>query len=336
MPTNIKKPGYTDLDFFEDFASLLDIFKNGGSVIGSGADSGEYRPNSTTGRIEYTWNQAYNVQPFTVVFKGTVFPKASFQTIVAKRTTSTPAELDFRCFVTNTNYPQLFWGTDAQAYAALLVPVPNSTEITLAWGIASGKVFYYVNGQYVETSVTIQNLQGKGSLILPYKDATYNGQPNYKGVNIYRRALSKAELDDIKNSTTYTEVDFKNASYFLPLRTYYVSEGIYVTDNLGTVGGTVTLNDGTTTTGHAFRTPRGDRLSTGGYFSNIANPTGSYTVVTYNGQKVTFDNTLATLTAIKTASGYNGLLAGLVIYPFVLTTAQQKYIRFKLENLLNN
>lgn len=101
--------------------------------------------------------------------------------------------------------------------------------------------------------------------------------PNY--------ALSQAEVTDLVNGATIPELD--RPIIDLPLRSwYYNGSSVAVTENKGTLGGTATLGNGTTTTTFpTFTSPSGIQTDGGDYLQidcdQIVTPTSIFSVTAY-------------------------------------------------------
>ncbi len=83
---------------------------------------------------------------------------------------------------------------------------------------------------------------------------------------IYDRALSDSEMGDISNGTTYQETDDSQALLVLPLRASYDDGSSQVTDNEGSLGGTVQLGNGSSaSTFPSQLSPKGMSFDGGDY-----------------------------------------------------------------------
>jgi len=70
---------------------------------------------------------------------------------------------------------------------------------------------------------------------------------NISFVTVLAGSVMDAEVSDLVDAVTFSEVDDAQTLVSLPLRSHYDDSGTEVTENIGNLGGTVTLGDGSTT-----------------------------------------------------------------------------------------
>jgi hypothetical protein len=94
---------------------------------------------------------------------------------------------------------------------------------------------------------------------------------NISFVTILAQAATAAEVADVSNQTTYREIDESKALVSLPLRSHYNDGTDQVTENIGNLGGTVQLGDGSTAgTFPTQLTPHGMSFDGGDYIQGAS------------------------------------------------------------------
>jgi len=77
-------------------------------------------------------------------------------------------------------------------------------------------------------------------------------------VSLYSEVYTLDEILDKYQNDTFREIDASKALVCLPLRSHYETGGVEVTENIGSLGGTATLGDGTTSSTFPTQlTPKG-------------------------------------------------------------------------------
>jgi len=86
---------------------------------------------------------------------------------------------------------------------------------------------------------------------------------------VYNKSLSDEEVNDLYDEVTFSEVDDIKALVSLPLRSHYFDGADQVTENIGSLGGTIILGDGTTSTTFPTQvTPKGMSFDGGDYLES--------------------------------------------------------------------
>lgn len=107
------------------------------------------------------------------------------------------AATGWRAFITATGHPDLFWGTDANAYTAATGSVSASTWQHIVWGYnaTAGQVFYAINGTYQAITTAQHNVSLSGNLKIGMDSSSaYKYAGSIAIVRIYNKALTSAEI----------------------------------------------------------------------------------------------------------------------------------------------
>ena len=115
------------------------------------------------------------------------------------------------------------------------------THVAVTFDGSNGR--FYTNGVLSSTIArsagigTSDNLMSIGRDTNAAPSRYFNG--TLEDVRLYNRMLSAAELLDIVEGDTFTEIDDSKALLALPLRSTYDDGGTTATENIGSLGGTV-------------------------------------------------------------------------------------------------
>lgn len=174
-------------------------------------------------------------------------------------------------------------GTDGGAIFGWYVDANNRIYIEIPRnGNAGWRIVYDINGVGVATSTGVDLSNGYNEIVVTFNGATWsaylNGSPTslsasvdlaglvgdsdiYIGgvspglvaadgvfcvVEVYDRVLTAGEVADRFTRNTFREIDASEAIMWLPCKAHYNDGSSQVTDNIGALGGTVDVGDGST------------------------------------------------------------------------------------------
>ena len=191
---------------------------------------------------------------------------------------------------------------------------------------------YYVNGVatssistgekmlVVTTNTAISTTSLTVGKVLDGGDTGY-GAGIIKDIRLYPSVLSAEDAKDLYEQDTVSELDRPIINF--PFRSwYYNGSGIAVTDNIGSLKGTATLGDGTTTTTFPTQlSPKGVSNDGDDYFTKAVSLNGTYTIAIMGKITTPLNNIIADFRT-DGGTGYfwfdgSGLLAGSSGTPYV-------------------
>ena len=249
----INSVGWKFRELFDSPASAL---ANGAEIRGGSFDSGSYTGGGNDAGLQYS-------RPDFTSFAETGFsmglrftPQDDPADSVIKRVFSYYGFDGFSVQVALQKSTSRIWAqVQVQpGVSGYLVCSPASTPIL--WGEENylfitydgTTLSYYFNGVFQVSD----NATGNFALtpdatpnILKIEDLSQAYSDPVQEFIAYDRALSAEEVSDLYNGTTFQEVDDSRFLVTLPLRSSYNDGSNQVTENIGSLGGTIQLGDGT-------------------------------------------------------------------------------------------
>lgn len=246
----------TGLIFRETFRNVGDVIENGGTINGGVVNNG-YLSDASGQNIKY--QTQFNGQSLTIAAKiDLTFISGTFQTLFAIRNISgTYFEVGIDG-TASTSDKKMYFFDGTIRYST--TTIPSTTKHIAYTKDSSHNIIFYADG--VKVGSTVAGVALTNPLPNFYIGATYSGTQSMRGTAeefyFYDRDLSAEEVLDLYEEDTFQEVDDSKFLLSLPLRSNYNDGSNQVTENIGSLGGTVTLGDGTTSTTFPTQlTPKG-------------------------------------------------------------------------------
>jgi hypothetical protein len=259
----------TGLIFRETFRNVGDVIENGGSINGGVVNNG-YLSDASGQNIKYPTQ--FNGQSLTIAAKiDLTFISGTFQTLFAIRNISgTYFEVGIDG-TASTSDKKMYFFDGTIRYST--TTIPSTTKHITYTKDSSHNIIFYADG--VKVGSTVVGVALTNPLPNFYIGATYSGTQSMRGTAeefyFYDRALSAEEVLDLYEEDTFQEVDDSKFLLSLPLRSNYNDGSNQVTENIGSLGGTVQLGDGTTSTTFPTQlTPKGMSFDGGDYIETGA------------------------------------------------------------------
>ena len=271
--------------FRENFLNRASVVANGGTNISANVSSISNGMTTTGGGVDYNlvdmewfWENGGSI-----VIKGNFSSGAStsYERFVVWRISDDysidlarkPSNGDIACWIQtgpgNTEYIQSYSATaDTDIY------------ITITWNPANTTLSFYENAVLTGTDTTAGatsvNLD-TNSRVLRLGNSSLGAGNNFTGtlydVTIYNKVLSLAEITDIVNGTTISEVDASKSLVWLPCDTHYL-DTTQKTENIGSLGGVVQVGDGSTSSTFPTVVENGFDFDGGDYYLFMADVSG--------------------------------------------------------------
>ena len=240
-----------DWIFRETFDSVSSVIENGGVITGTPTISKSGTFNGSTDFIDIGTDSSLDLTGDMTVSALIKLNDVSGSKTIAAKSGATFSSTQWEFLVSNNDLH--FLATNG---ASAFTAISSNDFVADTWYHVVGTISSNVLNVYVDSvvggSATVTGTKSTTALSTTIGKRTFGGSENYfageiKDVRIYNKALSAEEVSDLYQEDTFQEIDDSKALVSLPLRSNYHDGVNQVTENIGSLGGTVKLADGTTT-----------------------------------------------------------------------------------------
>lgn len=240
------------------FTSVKSVTDNGGVITGTPTINGKADFTASRDYVNYSAvRPRKSLTKLTMRWKGSMAFNLTYQTVFNFNNGGVGYN-DFTGILRNSSTSQIQFAVGDDTASGIVnsgTLVANTIyDVVGVWN-GGNDIQIYINGALVSatpsyfggTLGTIAASKIVNMFVGTMNATTYNGTSTAKLVELYDTNLSAEEVKDLYEQDTYSEIE--RAIVDLPLRSwYYNGSSVAVTENKGSLGGTATLGDGTTTT----------------------------------------------------------------------------------------